>query len=69
LNGFDAGSFDTVVDFSFSVWDANSYEGIVTSQTLPAPQRYRAFDPTGGTLRISSTGGFVLFGPNIYELP
>jgi hypothetical protein len=69
LNGFDAGSFDRVVDLSFSVWDANSYEGIVTSQTLPAPQQYNALDPTGGMLRISSKGGLVLFGPNIYELP
>jgi hypothetical protein len=65
----DMVSFDTVVDLSFSVWDANNYQGIVTSQTLPSPPKYWAFDPSGETLRISSKGGFVLFGPNIYELP
>ena len=62
-------SYDTSVDEAFSAWNAKSYEGIVTSQAVPALQRSisAGFDPE--RLRVSAKGGFVLFGTNIYELP
>ncbi len=69
--GFDWGDmvpFDEAIDRTFTVWNANSYEAILTSQDVTDPRRQNMalLDPT---LRISFKGGFVLFGQNIYELP
>jgi hypothetical protein len=61
----DMVSYDYSLDGAFSVWNGNSYEGIVTSQSLPVAHQSAAFYRGLPSLRISSKGGFVLFGANI----
>jgi hypothetical protein len=58
------------VDRTFSVWNSHTYEPIVTSQDVPIPTEHRSSKSMRvySDLRISSKGGFVLFGPTIFEL-
>jgi len=61
--------FDETIDRTFTVWNANSYEAILTSQDVTDPRQQQNLTLREPILRISMKGGFVLFGQNIYELP
>lgn len=64
---FDWGDFvpsDVTVDKTFSVWNLNSYEGIVTSQNMPGL--------VASTLRLSTKGRYAVSSGKssaVYELP
>jgi WD40 repeat protein len=60
---------DVHVDSTFSVWNIKTYEGVATSQNLANGARRHSDGRVQVRLRISSNGGFVLKGSNIYELP
>jgi hypothetical protein len=63
----DMVSYGVPVAETFSVWNANNYEPLVTSQNLTRPRQeiFSGRPP----LRTSPNGNFVLFGKTIYELP
>ena len=61
--------FDAHVDSTFSVWNLKTYEGVATSQNLAKEIRRHVKGAGQVRLRMSPSGGFVLKGSNIYELP
>jgi hypothetical protein len=60
---------DVFIDRTFSLWNLNNYEGIVTSQDLTLPLKQHVNGRRSLVLRLSERGGFVLFEDTIYEIP